>query len=34
MKKFKLFRLSRLVAISALFVALSARADDATEGDH
>lgn len=40
MKRFKLFGLSRLVAVLALFVALdgrtddSTRADDATEGDH
>jgi polysaccharide export outer membrane protein len=34
MNKFKLFRLSRLVAILALFVAMDALTDDATEGDH
>jgi len=34
MNNFKLYRLSRLVTILALFVALDALTDDATEGDH
>src|SRR5262245_44646743 len=34
MNRFKLFGLSQLIAVSALFLALEARTEDAAEADH